>query len=374
MTKSPPTVHWVFPFPTPYGEVIFRALHEADFVNLLVHYGQEQVPSHPWKTNLRKGHKSRIQTTTFLGIDWFLIKEILFNKKAFFVGGWSGATLILMIIIALLLKRKFIFQTDAPNIYKKRYWFFSTARTIFLKAGFRWACCAILHTGDAAFERLQIMGAAKEKMTYFPYWANVDAFWPPDNKRHNSDLFLRFVSVGRVLNKRKGHDDVIRALEIVSRQNNNFDFEYIVAGTGPDVENLNSLAKESGIAEKVKIAGWLEPDELIKLFHEADVLIHPSPVDEPYGVAVIEAMAAGLVVVASDVTFAALDRIEHGINGYIYKASDVEELADRITWCFKNKDRLLEIGVAARKTASQWPVSRGVTVIKEVLHRSGAFA
>lgn len=374
MTKPRPTVHWIFPFPTPYGEVLFRALHKADFIHLLVHYSQEQVTSHPWKTNLRKGHLSRIQTPAFLGIDWFLIKEVLFNKKAFFVGGWSGATLVLIIIICMLLKRNLIFQTDAPDVHKKRSWIFSNARTIFLKAGFRWACRAILHTGNVALERLQAMGAPKEKMIYFPYWVNVDALRPTEKKMPGSDLFLRFVSVGRVLNKRKGHDIVIRALEIVSRRNKNYDFEYVIAGTGPDIDNLNRLANDLGLAQKVKLAGWLEPDELVKLFHEADLLIHPSPIDEPYGVAIIEAMAAGLAVMASNVTFAALDRIENCVNGCIYKAGDVEELADRITWCFENKDKLREIGDVARKTASQWPVSRGVTIIKEVLHRSGAFA
>lgn len=355
--------------PTPYGDTIFRALHESGSMNLLVHYRKERVPSHPWKANLRKGHMSRIQSP-ILGIDWFLIREVLMNKDAFFIGGWNGATLVLIIIICIILKRKFIFETDAPNIHKKRSWLFSKLRGLFLKAGFCHAAIAIFHTGDIAAERLKKMGAPVDKLVYFPYWVDTESFRPSPEKKTSSDSFLRFVSVGRVLNERKGHDLAIRALAKVYTQNDKLNFEYLIAGTGPDVEELVKLAEELGVAEKVKIAGWVEPDELIKILHNSDVLIHPSPVDEPYGVAVIEAMATGLVVVASDVTFAAQDRIADGVNGFIYNARNVEEIVQRITWCFENKYKLYEIGASARYTASQLPVTKGVEIIKEILIRS----
>jgi len=364
-----PTVHWIFPMPTPYAQVIFSALQEADFLDLLVHYSKEKVVSHPWKTNLRKGHTSRTQKP-LLGIDWFLIKEVLFNKDAFFVGGWSGATLILIIIICVLLKRKFVFETDTPNIHKKRTWLFATSRSLFLRVGFRWAGYAIFQMGDVAAERLQKMGAQKEKLIYFPYWVDVEAFKPTSDKKRSTDLFLRFVSVGRVINERKGHDLAIRVLAMVYKQNKTFNFEYCILGTGPDVEKLSKLAEELGVAEKVKLMGWVEPDELKKIFHGSDLLIHPSPVEEPYGVAVIEAMAASLVVLASDVTFAALDRIEDGVNGFIYKANDVEELTKKINWCFGNKDKLTEIGNLAKLTANAWHVNKGVEIIKGVFNRS----
>lgn len=351
--------------PTPYGETIFRALHESGSMNLLVHYRNERVLSHPWKTNLRKGHISRIQLP-ILGVDWFLIKEVLFNKNAFFVGGWSGATLVLIIIICMLLKRKFIFETDTPSIHKKRSWFFSRSRSLFLKVGFCHAAIAILHTGDIAAERLKEMGAPVDKLIYFPYWVDTESFRPSPENKISADSFLRFVSVGRVLNERKGHDLAIRSLAKVYRQSDKLNFEYIIVGTGPDVEKLSRLAEELGVAEKIKILGWVEPDEIKKIFYRSDILIHPSPVDEPYGVAVIEAMAAGLVVVASDVTFAALDRIVNGVNGFMYKTGSVEELADRIIWCFENKNKLHKIGESARKTAIQWPVDRGICIMKEL--------
>lgn len=359
--------------PTPYGEVIFRALHQADFINLLVHYCKEKVDSHPWKTNLRKGYVSRIQKP-LCGIDWFLIKKVLLDKDAIFVGGWSGKTTILLIIICMLLKRKYIFETDTPNNSRKRTWLFATARNLFLRTAFCRAGYAIFYAGDTAAERLQKMGATEERLVYFPYWVDVDALKPSAVKRHPANSLIRFVSAGRIINERKGHDFAIRALGMVCRQNKTFNFEYHILGVGPDVEKLTKLAEESGVAEKVKLLGWVEPDELRNTFHCSDILIHPSPVDEPYGVAVIEAMAAGLVVLASDVTFAALDRIENGVNGFIYKANDVNELAEKISWCFENKDKLPEIGNLAQLTANQWHVKKGVEIIKELLNRPVSLA
>lgn len=373
-----PTIHWLFPMPTPYGKDFFRALHEAGFVRLIVSYSKEQVLSHPWKVDLRIGHVGRIQRC-ILGIDWFLIKEALFNRRAVFVGGWRRLTNIIIIIICIALNRNYIFQTDTPNLHKKRNRVFAAVRSIFLKTGLQHAGSAILFAGDRhiAVERFQSMGAPHQKLIHFPFWIDVNVFTPHDtsDKQSHSDIdFLRFISIGRVLNKRKGHDLAIRSLAAVNNRNREFNFEYLIAGTGPDVEALNKLAQDLGISKQIKVLGWLDPDQVRATLACSDVLIHPSPVDEPYGVAVIEAMASGLTVVASDVTFAALDRIEDGVNGLIYKAGDVEALAQKIAWCFEHHDRLHEIGEAARNNALEWPVNRGVAIFKDILTRAGVVA
>src|SRR5262249_44837043 len=112
-----------------------------------------------------------------------------------------------------------------------------------------------------------------------------------------------------------------------------------------------------------------EPYELIELFQMSDCLIHASPMHEPYGVAVIEAMAAGMIVFASNVTCAALDRIENGINGFIHTAGDVQELTRQIIWMFRHPERMSSVQKAAQSTAGKWSVSRGVMVVKDLLDR-----
>jgi glycosyltransferase involved in cell wall biosynthesis len=78
-------------------------------------------------------------------------------------------------------------------------------------------------------------------------------------------------------------------------------------------------------------------------------------------------MAAGLAVIASDATAAALDRIDDGRNGFIHRSGDVETLAAALRRATADRDALGRIRAEARATAERWPVSRGVTLLRELL-------
>jgi glycosyltransferase involved in cell wall biosynthesis len=168
-------------------------------------------------------------------------------------------------------------------------------------------------------------------------------------------------------NALKGHDLAIRSLAEALRLLPAAQVEYLIAGTGPDVAFDRALAESLGIGDRLEMPGWVEPDALADLLLGADVLIHPSPVLEPYGVAVIEAMAAGMIVLASDATCAGLDRIEHGVNGFIHPAGDVDALSEQIRWLLTHPEAMPGIRRAARRTAEQWPVSRGVGIIRAIV-------
>ena len=126
-------------------------------------------------------------------------------------------------------------------------------------------------------------------------------------------------------------------------------------------------ASELGLAERVKILGWLEPKAIIEQLASADVLIHPSPVHEPYGVVVIEGMAAGKPVLASNVTCAGLDRIEEGVNGFIHPAGDIKAITDHLNYFLDRPKEAAKMGQEAIETAHKWPVDRGVNIIKSFL-------
>jgi glycosyltransferase involved in cell wall biosynthesis len=228
-------------------------------------------------------------------------------------------------------------------------------------------------TGTPAIDALRKMGAAENKLVNFPYWIDTDVYnSKPMMQSVRSNLFIRFVSSGRVINILKGHDLAIRGLAMAFKKVPEVNFEYFIAGTGPDSEKLMELSNKLGIGERVKILGWVEPNDLINVLQNSDVLIHPSPIHEPYGVAVIEAMAAGLIVLASDATCAALDRIKHGINGFIHSAKNLDELSAQIIWLFKHPERIPLIKSEARKTAEQWRIGKSVEIINKILRKCAA--
>lgn len=96
-------------------------------------------------------------------------------------------------------------------------------------------------------------------------------------------------AVGR-LAPEKGYDVLLRALQALPG------CELVLAGTGPAGGELRALAAAVGVADRVRFAGWLEEPWMAGF----DVVVVPSRA-EGFGLAAVEAMRAGIPVVASDV-------------------------------------------------------------------------
>ncbi|MSR70803.1 glycosyltransferase family 1 protein [Candidatus Kaiserbacteria bacterium] len=96
-------------------------------------------------------------------------------------------------------------------------------------------------------------------------------------------------------------DDIIRALALLP------DIHFVVCGTGPDEHALKSLARELGVAERISWRGHVDNADLPRHLHHADIFIRPSR-SEGFGISFVEAMAAGVPVVATQ---------EGGLKDYI---------------------------------------------------------
>lgn len=101
------------------------------------------------------------------------------------------------------------------------------------------------------------------------------------------------LSVGE-LNDNKNHALVLRAMEIMQDQN----LHYAVAGTGPSREKLMALAEELNIADQLHLLGYRT--DVAELYKTVDLYVHPS-FREGLPVALMEAMAAGLPCIASNI-------------------------------------------------------------------------
>jgi glycosyltransferase involved in cell wall biosynthesis len=163
-----------------------------------------------------------------------------------------------------------------------------------------------------------------------------------------------------VLAKTKGFDFAIQALADVFGANGEFVYE--IAGAGPEEKALRMLAADLGVSGQVRFCGWLEPEDL-PAFYYGGILLHPARF-EPYGVCILEAMASGLIVIASNQTGAAMDRIQHGSNGLLCEAEDVASLRAAIGLVVNMKQsERLKMGSSARDTAEQWPVVKMIDTI-----------
>lgn len=111
--------------------------------------------------------------------------------------------------------------------------------------------------------------------------------------------------------------------------------------------------------------GWVEPTEYTRLMSQTDVYIHAS-LEEPFGIPPLDAMYKKKVVIVSDGVKSTDRIIDNGVNGFIYKSNDAEQLAT-ILMSLK-KDDFPSIGEAAHKTVVQhYSISRNIDSLKECL-------
>jgi len=145
--------------------------------------------------------------------------------------------------------------------------------------------------------------------------------------------------VGRLTNQ-KGCEYLIRAIPYVARY---FNVKLLVAGDGYLRSELESMARKSGGGSRVVFAGYVGDEDLTDLFLSSDVMAIPS-IYEPFGVVALEAMAAGLPVVASSVDGLA-EIVRHEENGILVFPRDASSIAwgvSRILSDPANSKRLIE--------------------------------
>jgi starch synthase len=116
----------------------------------------------------------------------------------------------------------------------------------------------------------------------------------------------------------------------------------LVGEVNPD---MRSLLKNCG-SDGVRLTGFLPAREVARCYHESNLFVQPSP-NEGLAQVLLEAMASGLPVVATDKTGAA-DCMTNGTEGLIVPARDVVGLVEAMLWCYQHREQSLEMGRAAR--------------------------
>jgi glycosyltransferase involved in cell wall biosynthesis len=139
------------------------------------------------------------------------------------------------------------------------------------------------------------------------------------------------VTVAR-LERHKGMDTVIAALPAILAHAP--DVRYAVAGTGPDRERLEKLAHRLGLADHVRFLGGVSDRELPAFYNLASVYVGASRRAERlgvegFGIALVEASACGLPVVAGN-SGGIPDAVRDGETGFLVPPEDPAAFADAI--------------------------------------------
>jgi starch synthase len=112
-----------------------------------------------------------------------------------------------------------------------------------------------------------------------------------------------------------------------------------------------------GYASKsVRLIGMQSLQEVAAWYRNSNIFAFPS-VNEGLGMVILEAMASGLAVIATDKS-GAPDCVTHGEDGFVVPARNVDALAEALWWCYRNPEDARSMGKAARaKVEGQFTLS-----------------
>jgi glycosyltransferase involved in cell wall biosynthesis len=147
------------------------------------------------------------------------------------------------------------------------------------------------------------------------------------------------------LSPEKGLEFLIHAVKLLLNQGH--ELQLRLAGDGPRRKELERLANELMLSDRVQFLGFLDEDEIIHQLQVSDLFVLPSFV-EGLPVSLMEAMAIGVPVIATNIAGTS-ELVEDGRTGLLVRPSDSQALADAIVRMITDYDFRLRVAELGRK-------------------------
>ena len=139
----------------------------------------------------------------------------------------------------------------------------------------------------------------------------------------------------------------------------------VVGHEGDYAAELRGLAAELGIADRTTFAGHV--DDVAAWYEALDVVVHASEEPEPFGLVLVEAMALGATVVATDAG-GPVEIIEDGVSGVLVPRRDPDALAGAVVSLLRHPEGRDRLGRAAAARAERFDEATMAAGIAAVLH------
>lgn len=177
-------------------------------------------------------------------------------------------------------------------------------------------------------------------------------------KLEMDDIVILYV--GRI-SYEKNVDKIVKALAI-ARKRNISNVKLVLVGEGTAIRQIREMVNSLGIADIVRFAGAVD-NEIVKNYYQiADIFAFAST-SETFGMVIIEALAAGLSVLAVKAP-GVVDIITDGLDGLLVE-DDVSQLAERLGILLKNSNLRKKLSKGAMRSAQRYSVD---TVSQQMLN------
>lgn len=218
---------------------------------------------------------------------------------------------------------------------------------------YRWSLWPNLHRFDAAVcvgshqKRLLVEhGMPEERVHLIPCGVPASGFTPVEERPRRGPV--RFITVGRLVEWKGPHRSVEAFARVVRA---GIDATLDVVGDGPMLAQIESQARDLGVADLVRLHGDRPPVAVRDMLRESDVFLAHSlnaqGASEGFGVALAEASATGLPVVATRCG-GIEDQVVHAETGLLVAQHDVGAMAEAMTALARDPDLRRRLGRAGR--------------------------
>ena len=236
------------------------------------------------------------------------------------------------------------------------------------------SCDRLLAIGSANLAFYRAIGVADHKIFVVPYSVDNERFIAASNLTNKQRDEVRngygipldrpTVLYGAKLTHRKRPDDLLEATRRL-RAAAVRPFTLVMAGSGEREQELRAFCSAHSL-DNVVFTGFINQSELPALYGSSDIFVLPSE-HEPWGLAVNEAMCAGLPVIVSREVGCVPDLVWDGINGYTPEAGDIDGLATALRLLIEDEGLRRRQGQASLARIQQWGYRQCLEGIRSAL-------
>jgi glycosyltransferase involved in cell wall biosynthesis len=322
--RAPPRVVFLTDILTPYMVAVLEALAERlDLVAVICatrgSRGADWAFPRPFRFRYRVLEGPAITRRTHDGADLYPDPRIFMalrrERPAAVISGAFSFPSAFAALYRRLFGASLIIHSDGTayserNLTRTQ----QAARSVLLRGGT--VCVA---NSEPAAERFVQLGVPADRVFRAPHSTDIAPFHAvaARGRRDGDHAPVTVLHVGRLI-ARKGIDRLLRA---VAGARTEVALRLVLVGSGPEEAALRRLAEELGLGGDVEFRGFVDQPGLPEVYAEADVFAFPT-LDDPFGIALLEAAATGLPVVASPFAGATIDLVEEGVTGLVVDPDD----------------------------------------------------
>lgn len=182
---------------------------------------------------------------------------------------------------------------------------------------------------------------------------NPLTYYPPSLSSRSTSRSHRIICIGR-LAPQKRFDRMIDAFSLIADKHPHWHVDIFGAGEAHGLHFLQQRIADKGLTGRIEIRPPV--NDIYSEYQNSDFYVMSSDF-EGFGLVIIEAMACGIPVVATDCPYGPSEIIADGETGLLAKM-DVEDLADKMDWMIAHDDERLEMGRRAYQAAARYSLKR----------------